>query len=40
MTRKFLSLVLLAAMAIAAGSMACVKTINDLDTQDETDSGT
>lgn len=40
MTRKFLTLVLIAALSIAAGSMACIKTINDLDTNDETDSGT
>jgi hypothetical protein len=40
MTRKFFTLVLIVAMSIAAGSMACIQTINDLDSADETDSGT
>ncbi|MEZ4450735.1 MAG: hypothetical protein R3B09_14735 [Nannocystaceae bacterium] len=40
MTRKFYTLLLIAALSIAAGSMACIKTLNDLDTEDETDSGT
>ena len=40
MTRKFFSLLLVAALAIAAGSMACANTVKDPNTDDETDSGT
>ena len=40
MNRKFYSLLLLGALMIAAGSMACVKTVQSLDTEDETDSAT
>ena len=40
MNRKFFSLLLLGAMMIAAGIMACVKTVEALDTEDETDSAT
>lgn len=40
MTRKFLTYVLLAAMTIAAGSMACGQTLSDLDNGDETDGAT
>ncbi len=36
MNRKFYTALLLAALFIAAGSMACVSTINDLDKSDET----
>lgn len=40
MNRKFFTLLLLGAMMIAAGSMACIKTTQQLDTEDETDSAT
>ncbi|MEZ4384440.1 MAG: hypothetical protein R3A79_24135 [Nannocystaceae bacterium] len=40
MIRKFYSLLLIAALTIAAASMACVDTLKDLDNADETDSGT
>jgi hypothetical protein len=40
MNRKFFTLLALAAMMIAAGSMACVKTVESLDREDETDSAT
>ncbi len=40
MNRKFFTLLLLGAMTIAAGSMACVKTVANLDIEDETDSAT
>ncbi len=33
-------MLLLGAFAIAAGSMACIKTVETLDTEDETDSAT
>ena len=35
MNRKFFTLLLLTALSIAAGSMACVSTVNDLDRSDE-----
>jgi hypothetical protein len=40
MIRKFYSLLLIAALAIAAGSMACADNLKELDNADETDSGT
>jgi hypothetical protein len=40
MIRKFYSLLIIAALTIAAGSMACSETLETLDNQDETDSGT
>jgi hypothetical protein len=40
MNRKFFSLVLLAAMAIAVGGMACAQVTKSIDDADETDSGT
>lgn len=40
MNRKFFTMLLLGALMIAAGSMACVKTVESLDTEDETDSAT
>lgn len=40
MIRKFYSLLIVAALTIAAGSMACSNTLNTLDSEDETDSGT
>lgn len=36
MSRKFYALLLLTALMIAAGSMACIKTIEDFDRTDET----
>lgn len=40
MIRKFYSLLIIVALTIAAGSMACNNTLEDLNTEDETDSGT
>jgi hypothetical protein len=40
MNRKFFTLLALAAMMIAAGSMACINTVESLDRVDETDSAT
>ncbi len=40
MNRKFFTLLLLGAMMIAAGSMACVNTVTVFDQDDETDSAT
>jgi len=40
MIRKFYSLLMIAAVAIAAASMACVENLEVLDNQDESDSGT
>lgn len=40
MNRKFFTVLLLGALMIAAGSMACVKTATQLNTEDETDSAT
>ena len=40
MNRKFFTLLLLAALSIAAGSMACVPTINELNNDDEGDGAT
>ena len=40
MNRKFFTVLLLGALMIAAGSMACVKTAQQLNTEDETDSAT
>lgn len=40
MSRKFFTLLVLAALSISALSMACVSTINELDRQDETDGAT
>lgn len=35
MSRKFYALLLLAALAITAGSMACIQTVEDFDKTDE-----
>lgn len=40
MNRKFFALLLLAALTIAAGSMACIQTVEKFDKDDETDSAT
>ncbi len=40
MSRKFYALLLLTALMIAAGSMACVKTIEEFDKTDETNGAT
>ncbi len=40
MIRKFWTLVIGMALAIAAGNMACGNTIKDLDKSDETDGAT
>lgn len=40
MNRKFFALLLLGALMIAAGSMACIQTVEQLDKDDETDSAT
>ena len=40
MNRKFFTLLLLGAFMIAAGSMACINTVQMLDTEDETDGAT
>ncbi|WP_293263433.1 hypothetical protein [Nannocystis sp.] len=40
MNRKFFTLLLLAAMMIAAGSMACINTVTTIEITDETDSAT
>ncbi len=40
MIRKFYSLLIIAALTMAAGSMACNETLETLDNEDETDSGT
>ncbi|MCY0994026.1 hypothetical protein OV203_43205 [Nannocystis sp. ILAH1] len=36
MSRKFFSFLLLTALMIAAGSMACLQTVEEFDKQDET----
>lgn len=40
MNRKFFTLLLLGAFMIAAGSMACINTVQTLDNEDETEGGT
>lgn len=40
MNRKFFTWLLLGAFVIAAGSMACINTVETLDNEDETDSAT
>lgn len=40
MNRKFFTFLLLGALTIAAGSMACINTVQMLDNEDETDSAT
>lgn len=40
MNRKFFTLLLLGAFMIAAGSMACINTVQTLNNEDETDSAT
>lgn len=40
MNRQFFTLITLAAMMIAAAGMACIKTVESLDREDETDSAT
>jgi len=40
MIRKFCALLAFIALSIAVGGMACVDTVNDLDTEDETDGAT
>lgn len=40
MTRKFLTLLLVAALSIAAGSMACISGVQEIDKDDETDGAT
>lgn len=40
MNRKFLALLVLIALGITAGGMACVDTENDIDNSDETDGAT
>jgi hypothetical protein len=40
MNRKFFTLLLLGALMIAAGSMACINTVQQLDDSDETDGAT
>ncbi|HEY8378915.1 MAG TPA: hypothetical protein VIK91_20625 [Nannocystis sp.] len=40
MSRKFFALLLLTALTIAAGGMACIQTVETFDKQDETDSAT
>lgn len=40
MSRKFFTFLLLTALTIAAGSMACLNTVETFDKQDETDSAT
>jgi hypothetical protein len=39
MSRKFYALLLLAALAIAAGSSACIDTVKDFDKTDESAGG-
>jgi hypothetical protein len=40
MSRKFFALLLVSALMIAVGSMACLQTVEEFDKQDETDSAT
>lgn len=40
MNRKFFTLLLLGALTIAAGSMACINTVTAVSDEDETDSAT
>ncbi len=40
MNRKFFTLLVIAALSIAAGSMACKNPINELETEDESDGAT
>ena len=40
MIRKFCALLVFVALSIAGGGMACVNTVQDLDTADETDGAT
>jgi hypothetical protein len=40
MSRKFFTFLLLTALMIAVGSMACLQTVEQFDKQDETDSAT
>mgnify|MGYP001339104079 CR=1 FL=1 len=40
MSRKFYALLLLTALMIAAGSMACIKTVEEFDKSDETNGAT
>lgn len=40
MNRKLYALIAFVAFAIAAGGMACVDTVNELDRSDETDGAT